>query len=269
MSLEENPPPIEGPVSFFDHISELRKRLIAVSILVTLIFLALWSFRNDLLNIYLLPLKASLEKFSGEVVFLRITDRFIIHLKTCFFFTVVAAIPFIFYQAWRFVSPGLYSQERRVVSLLSILTTLLFYTGMAVAYFVIIPFGFNFLVQYSATGAGHLGEQVMATQLTFSLSEQVGLTQKFLLVFGFMFQTPLVMLTLCKSGFVAAESFSSFRRVAIVLVFVVAAILTPPDPITMIGLALPLVALYEFGVLLCKLLGPKSSTEVQESAVEI
>jgi sec-independent protein translocase protein TatC len=265
MSQVEDKLTDENNNSFFDHLGELRKRFITIAIVVTIVFLALWSFRNDLLNIYLLPIKDSLEKAAGQVVFLRMTDRFIIHLKTCFFFTITAAMPFIFFQVWRFVSPGLYAKERRTMSLLGILTIILFYSGMAVAYFVIIPFGFDFLIEYSAMGQGFIGEQVMATELAFSLNEQVGFTQKFLLVFGFMFQTPLVMLTLCKSGVVATETFSKYRRLAIVLVFVVAAILTPPDPVTMIGLGVPLLALFEFGLLLCKVFVSKKTTTPAET----
>jgi sec-independent protein translocase protein TatC len=145
----------------------------------------------------------------------------------------------------------------------------LFYLGVATAYFLVIPLGFRFLIHYSDSNLGLLTSLVVQSRLTLSLSEQVAFTQRFLLVFGFVFQTPLFMALLSRLGLLSATFFARYRRHALVLCFVAAAVLTPPDPLTMVGLALPLVLLYEVGIQLARLVGGKTPPpgKAEESGV--
>jgi len=247
--------------SFWEHFGELRLRLIYTVLFFSVVFLLLWFVRNDLLNIYLAPLHGLMQKVSGEIVLLKIMDKFFIHLKTCLFFTTIISLPFVILQIWGFVAPGLYAGEKKTVGLLMVFVLLFFYLGLCLSYFFIIPFGFEFLVNYSAQEMGVFSSLILPTRLTISLSEQVGFTQKFLLLFGFIFQTPLVMAILVKAGFLSVKTLSFYRRNIIFLCFIVAAILTPPDPITMVGMGVPLVILYELGLVFCRLIEKKGNQQ--------
>ena len=239
--------------SIWSQIEELRKVLIKLIIFFSICFIALWIFRGDLLNIYLFPLEKLLTGNRGDLVLLKIVDKFFIHLKSTLFFSLIVTSPYLFYQVWSFVSPALYRSEKGAFRTLFLGSLLLFYIGLGVGYFMVIPFGFNFLIEYSSGDQAVLTNLALKSSLTISLLDQVAFTQKFLLIFGTIFQLPLLMTILAKLKIISIDKFSHYRRHAYIICMALSAILTPPDPLTMIGLSLPLIVLYEVGIVVSRI----------------
>ena len=203
--------------SFWTHLEELRKRLIYIAISFVIIFLAIWAFRNDILNIYLIPIVAAIDANSGELVLLKIMDKFYIHLKTSIFFTVVIILPIIYFHIWKFISPGLFKKERLGFSFLGLGSLTFFFLGLITAYFLVIPYGVEYLVKYSTDTGGIIKDLISPNKLTLSLSDYVEFTQKFLLIFGFIFQTPLLMVILTRLGIINISSIIKYRRHSYIL----------------------------------------------------
>ena len=239
--------------SFWTHLEELRKRLIYIAISFVVIFLAIWTFRNDILNIYLIQIVAAIDANSGELVLLKIMDKFYIHLKTSIFFTIVTILPIIYYHIWRFISPGLFKRERLGFSFLGLGSLTFFYLGLITAYFLVIPYGVEYLVKYSTDTGGIIKDLIAPNKLTLSLSDYVEFTQKFLLIFGFIFQTPLLMVIVTRLGIINISSIIKYRRHSYILCLSISAFFTPPDPVTMLGMGLPLIVLFEVGIVLSKI----------------
>jgi len=239
--------------TFWSHLEELRKRLIYIAITFVVIFLAIWTFRNDILNIYLIPIVAAIDANSGELVLLKIMDKFYIHLKTSIFFTIVIILPVIYYHIWKFISPGLFKKERLGFSFLGLGSLTFFFLGLITAYFLVIPYGVEYLVKYSTDTGGIIKDLIAPNKLTLSLSDYVEFTQKFLLIFGFIFQTPLLMVIITRLGIINISSIIKYRRHSYILCLSISAFFTPPDPVTMLGMGLPLIILFEVGIVLSKI----------------
>ena len=221
--------------SLLDHFQELRYRLFisvaAFSIAVILIYL----FRGPLFHYLSSPLFENLPEGSRNLYFTNPLEKFMTTIKLCIVGGLLVSSPFLIFQLWRFIAPGLHHHERQHAILLTLVAALLFLLGIFFCYFFILPIGLKFLLGFAAPHEIPI----------ITIKEYISLALKLLLIIGLGFEFPLVIVGLVKFGVVSLETLRKGRRYAIVAVFIVAAILTPPDVITQTLLALPMLALYE------------------------
>ena len=217
---------------------ELRSRLIRALIIFFVVFAALFYFADDLYAFLAQPLLRFLPQ--GHLIATQILSPFFVPFKLAFLSAMLLSVPFILYQVWAFTAPALYGHERRMLWPFLIMSTLLFYMGIAFAYFVIFPMLFHFLALMAPAG------------VIFSpdISAYLDFTIKLLLVFGALFEIPMIMLLLMAMGVVTRARFIKMRGYAIIGAFIVGMLLAPPDVLSQTILAIPIWLLYELGILL-------------------
>jgi sec-independent protein translocase protein TatC len=228
------------------HLQELRKRLILSFIAIGAAFILCYAFADSIFNILAAPL-IKVMPAGGSLIFIGLAEAFFTYMKVAFIAAVILVSPFVLYQIWAFVAPGLYQKEKRYVIPFVLGGSLFFAMGVLFAYFVAIPIGFKFLLGYATDFIKPMPS--MKEYLTFSI--------KFLLAFGLVFEFPVVLVLLARIGVVDAKMLARQRKYAILLIFIFAAIITPPDFISQVLMALPLIGLYELSILLCKIVGKK------------
>jgi sec-independent protein translocase protein TatC len=238
----------EKKLSLTAHLQELRKRLILSFIAVGAGFILCYAFADSIFNILALPLLKVMPA-GGSLIFTSVAEAFFTYMKVAFIAGLILASPFVLYQIWAFVAPGLYQKEKRYVVPFVSLGSLFFAMGILFGYFVAIPFGFKFLLGYASDFIKPMPS--MKEYLSFSI--------KFLLAFGLVFEFPVVLLLLARIGVIDAKMLARQRKYAILLIFVFAAVMTPPDLISQVLMALPLIGLYELSILLSKFFGKKSA----------
>ncbi len=223
--------------SLFSHLLELRNRLLYSVIGVGVIFFIMVPFANELYALLARPLINILPKGASMIA----TDpasTFLTPIKLTFFLSIVVAIPFLLYQAWAFIAPGLYQNERRLALPLLISSTLLFYIGMAFAYFLVFPMVFGFFANTVPPGVLMMTDIKSYLDFVFAL----------FFAFGLAFEVPIATIILIKLGVIAPETLSKQRPYVVLGVFIVAAFLTPPDVFSQILLAIPMWILFEVGL---------------------
>jgi sec-independent protein translocase protein TatC len=236
--------------TLISHLLELRDRLLSAVVSIILIFIPAVIFRNELFAMVAEPLRAQLPEGS-EMVATTITGSFMIPIKLAMFFALFAAMPWVLYQIWSFVAPGLYRHEKRFAVPMLVSSIVLFYAGIFFGYKFILPLAFDFLMNHGPEGVKQLPE----------ISHAVDFMIRLLLAFGVAFEIPVVVVLLTLTGLVPVAKLSSARGYVIIGIFVVAAILTPPDPMSMLLMAIPMWLLYEVGVLAARLLNRKPPAE--------
>ncbi len=278
--MDEREPEIQAgePQTFIEHLGELRQRLIYSLLAIALMFAISWFFRHDILYLLKKPLVDALPEAVRYTILLRVMDKFVVHLKLAFYGALFLASPAVLYQAWMFIAPGLYRNERRFVFPFLLAATVLFFGGVAFCYFAVMPFGFKFFVEYSLSGGdGGLSALLLSGEgqgdmLQISLKEHIDFTARFLLAFGLAFESPLFMVALSAMRIVSPQQFAKWRPLAVVGIFVFAAVLTPPDPWTQLSLGIPLMLLYEAGILVGRLIyamrGESQSEEEEQEDEE-
>jgi sec-independent protein translocase protein TatC len=224
--------------SFIGHLVELRKRLLNSVVAVLLVFLCLAPFAGRLYSLLAQPLLAKLPK-GGQMIATEVTTPFLVPLKVALMAAFLIALPYIMYQLWRFVAPGLYAHEKRLVAPLIFASSALFYCGMAFAYFVVFPVVFGFITANAPQGVAVMTD--IEKYLSFVLTMFVA--------FGITFQVPVAVVVLVRMGVVSTAKLKEVRPYVIVGAFVVGAIFTPPDVVSQFMLAMPLWVLYEAGIL--------------------
>jgi sec-independent protein translocase protein TatC len=234
-----------------DHLIELRSRLLRAVAGLLLLFVALLPFANRLYSILAQPLLEKLPK-GGQLIATEVASPFFAPLKLTFFVAVVIAMPWLLYQLWAFVAPGLYKRERRLALPLLASALVLFYTGCAFAYFVVLPAVFTFLNKVTPEGV------VMMTDIAAYLDFVLVI----FLAFGASFELPVALVILVLLGWVTPKQLSESRGYAIVGIFVLAAVITPPDVVSQMLLALPMVLLYEAGIIAARAVKPAGKTDV-------
>ncbi len=233
--------------SFIAHLLELRTRLVHSAIALLLVFICLFPWASDLYALLAEPLLAKLPK-GGQMIATDVTTPFFVPLKVAMMTAFLIALPYILYQAWRFVAPGLYAHEKRLVVPLIAASTVLFFCGMAFAYFVVFPVVFGFITASAPVGVAVMTD--IDKYLSFVLSMFVA--------FGITFQVPVVVVLLVRMDVVSVEKFREIRPYVVVGAFVVGAIFTPPDVVSQIMLALPLWLLYEAGIVVGAWVGKRN-----------
>ncbi|MCG8595494.1 MAG: twin-arginine translocase subunit TatC [Kiloniellales bacterium] len=249
-----------------DHLIELRQRLLYSVIGLFVAFLVCFYFAQDLYNVLVDPL-ADILLESGlqsdpRLIYTDLTEVFFTHVKVAFFFGAFISCPVFLGQLWLFVAPGLYRNEKHAFAPFLIATPVLFFIGGALVYFVIMPLAWQFFLSFQQAG----GEGTLPIELEAKVNEYLSLVMTLIFAFGLCFQLPVIMTLLARTGLATSQGMAAKRKYAIVGVFIVAAIFTPPDPISQISLAIPIVLLYEVSIQMAKLVEKKRRE--QEAAAE-
>jgi len=224
--------------SFIAHLIELRTRLLHAIIALLLVFLCLFPWASKLYALLAQPLLSKLPK-GGQMIATDVTTPFFVPLKVALMTSFLIALPYILYQVWRFVAPGLYSHERRLVLPLIAASTVLFYCGMAFAYFAVFPIVFGFITASAPQGVAVMTD--IDKYLSFVLTMFVA--------FGVTFEVPVAVVILVRMGVVSTAKLREVRPYMVVVAFIVGAIFTPPDVVSQFMLAMPLWLLYESGII--------------------
>ncbi|MGE5247995.1 MAG: twin-arginine translocase subunit TatC [Verrucomicrobiota bacterium] len=238
--MATTPEEIRQPIT--EHLEELRSRLIRALIAFGIGTAVCYNFSAQIFRHLLLPLTGALPADS-HLIFTELTEAFLTYFKLALWGGFVLASPVIFYQAWRFTSPGLYKKERKLVVVFTAWSTVGFLGGMIFAYFVAIPAIMTFLLSF--------GKTVVIPMP--SMKESLSLVLRLLLIFGVMFELPLVLYLAGRGGILSAAFLRRWRKGAVLGALVLATVLTPPDAVSQILVSVPLYALFEAGILLCRL----------------
>lgn len=244
-------------IPFTAHLEELRKRLITCFIAVGIGFALSYGFKEDLFQILTQPLITVMQE--GEtLIYTGLPEAFFTFLKVSFLAGLMLASPVIIYQFWMFIAPGLYDREKRLLVPIVLLSSVFFVGGALFGYFIVFPYGFDFF----------LGFATETIRPMPSMKEYLSFSAKLLLAFGLVFELPLVITFLAKLGIVSVPFLKKNRKYALLLFFVGAAILTPPDVVTQVMMALPLMVLYEISILGARIFGRKAKSSETETAAE-
>lgn len=239
MAQPENPGAAEG--SLISHLLELRDRLLYALIAIAVVFGALLPFTGEVYSLVARPLLAVLPAGSSMIA-TEVASPFLTPIKLTLAVAIVIAIPFLLYQLWAFVAPGLYKHERRLVMPLLVSSTFLFYTGMAFAYLVVFPVAFGFFVQSLPAGVTMMTD--IRAYLDFAYS--------MFFAFGIAFEVPVAVVLLSRMGVINPETLAKKRPYVVLWAFVVGAVLTPPDVFSQIFLAVPMLLLFEIGLFVAR-----------------
>lgn len=231
--------------TFVSHLIELRDRLIRVLVTFAVLFFAsyFWPSWPVLYSLFAHPLMAALPA-GGQMISTDVVGVFLVPMKIAALASFLVMLPYALYQAWAFVAPGLYQHERRIVLPLVLSSTLLFFIGMAFAYFLIFPTVFKFMASFAPQGVAWMTD----------IEKYFGFALSMFIVFGITFETPVVVVLLVKMGFVSIDKLKEIRPYVFVGAFIVGAIFTPPDVLSQCLLAFPLYILYEAGIFCAQML---------------
>lgn len=255
-AAQDDDPINDKPMPLIDHLMELRTRLLWSVGAFIIAFAVCYYFSTQIYGFLARPLANILFEQGGgdrRMIFTALYEAFFTYLKVAFFGATFFSFPIWATQLWLFVAPGLYRSEKRAVLPFLMASPFLFLLGAALAYYFIFPLAWHFFISFETpAGAGSV-----PIQLEAKVSEYLSLVMHMILAFGIAFQMPVLLTLLCKVGILNVDSLRKGRRYAIVGMFVLAAIITPPDVISQIGLAVPLILLYEISILAASWMAPK------------
>ncbi len=231
---------------FISHLSELRKRLIHSFIFLIIFFIFCYFFAEHLYGFLVEPFATAVkdDQVDRRLIFTALQETFLTYLKVSFFTAFFITFPFILVQIWKFIAPGLYKHEKIAILPYLILTPILFFLGGMLVYYLIMPLAIKFFLSFESSGVS----TNLPIQLEAKVNEYLSLVMKLIFAFGISFQLPVVLSLLARVGIVDSQFLKTRRKYVVVMIFAAAALLTPPDPITQIGLAVPLLILYELSI---------------------
>jgi sec-independent protein translocase protein TatC len=237
-----------------EHINELKSRVIKCVIVFIILCCVSMFYANNVYDFLADPLLKAITQHNSDIqrklIFTGLTEGFMTHMKLSFFLGIGLSFPYIIFQFYMFLSPGLYSNEKRIILPFILSAIFLFFLGICMAYFFVAPVACNFFISFEGLINYHNKE--VPVVLEARISEYLSTMIQLLLSFGIVFQLPIVILMLSKLGILSVRTLTQYRRHAIILNFILAAIITPPDVISQISLAIPMVLLYEISIILVK-----------------
>jgi sec-independent protein translocase protein TatC len=242
---EPSPAPESPQESFISHLVELRSRLVRSVLAILIVLVALFPWAKDIYAALAAPLLQVLPQGSTMIA-TDVTGTFLVPLKVTLMAAFLVALPYVLYQVWAFVAPGLYQHEKKLMVPLIVSSMFFFLAGMAFAYFLVFPWVFKFFVSYAPEGV----------QMMTDIDKYLSFVLWMFIAFGVTFETPVVLVVLHRLGMVSIAKLKEIRRYVIVGAFVVAAVITPPDVISQLMLAIPMCLLYELGIILCRFFPP-------------
>jgi sec-independent protein translocase protein TatC len=248
--LATGPAMPEEQETFLSHLIELRERLVRSLIAVGLVCLPALYFSSELYDLLALPLIKSLPQGS-KMIATGVITPFLIPMKIALVAAFLVALPYVLYQVWAFVAPGLYAHEKRLVLPLIVSSTILFFVGMAFCYFIVFGRVFDFISSFAPKSIS------VAPDIEAYFNFVLGM----FLAFGLAFEVPVVVVVLVMTGLISVEQLREYRGYVIVVIFAIAAIITPPDAVSMISLAIPMCLLYEVGIFFAQMIGRRSKAE--------
>jgi len=238
--------------SFVEHLTELRSRLVKSFIYLFICFIICYFFAENIYRFLVEPYADAVrnDTTNRRLIFTALHETFITYLKVAFFTAMFVTSPIILNQIWKFIAPGLYKNEKRALLPYIIATPVLFLLGGMLVYYLVMPLAIKFFLTFETSA------QVtsLPIQLEAKVNEYLSLIMRLIFAFGISFQLPILLSLLARVGFVDSEYLKKRRKYVVVIIFAVAALLTPPDPITQIGLGIPLLILYELSILSVKII---------------
>jgi len=241
MSADPQESPEDGAQeTFISHLVELRERIVKAGAGVLLIFLGLVYWAPDIFNLFSRPLIQALPK-NGHMIVTDVTGSFFVPMKVTLLAAFLIALPWVLYQVWRFVAPGLYSHEKRMIMPLVVSSYVLFLCGVAFAYFLVFPTVFKVMAHYNAP---------LGAEMSTDIDKYLSFAMTTFLAFGITFEVPVVVMVLVRFGIVSLDKLRQVRPYVVVGAFIIAAVVTPPDVMSQLLLAVPLWLLYELGLIL-------------------
>ena len=243
--------------SFVEHLTELRSRLIKSFIYLILFFILCYFFSENIYSFLVAPYADAVkdDDLNRRMIFTALHETFITYLKVAFFAAMFVTSPIILTQIWKFIAPGLYKNEKKALLPYLVATPTLFLLGAMLVYYLIMPLAIKFFLSFETTSSINN----LPIQLEPKVNEYLSLIMRLIFAFGISFQLPVFLSLLARTGFIDSVYLKKRRKYVIVIIFAVAAILTPPDPITQIGLGIPLLILYELSILSVSLIEKKKN----------
>jgi sec-independent protein translocase protein TatC len=253
-------PPTDDPDShtmpLLDHLAELRRRLILAVVSLLVAFFASIYFSEHIYGFLVKPYADAMIEVGGtnRMIYTHLAEAFLTEVKVAFFAAFVITFPIFATQMWRFVAPGLYKHEKSAILPFLVASPVLFILGAALVYYMVMPLAWTFLLGFQTTAQ----QSVLPIQLEAKVGEYLSIAMTLILAFGLAFQMPVLLVLLARVGILSAETLAKKRRYAIVIVFIFAAVVTPPDVISQLALAVPMLILYELSIIGAKLVGKKA-----------
>ncbi len=238
--------------SFVDHLTELRSRLVRSIICLFVFFIFCYFFAENIYQFLVQPYADAVKEdnVNRRLIFTALHETFITYLKVAFFSAMFVSSPIILTQVWKFIAPGLYKNEKRTLLPYLIATPILFLLGGMLVYYLIMPLAIKFFLSFETSP----GVNTLPIQLEAKVNEYLSLIMRLIFAFGISFQLPVLLSLLARVGFIDSEYLKTRRKYVVIIIFTIAAVLTPPDPITQIGLGIPLLILYELSILSVKII---------------
>ena len=243
--------------SFVGHLTELRSRIVKSFIFLLLLFILSYIFSTEIYRFLVQPYADAVlvKNLDRRLIFTALHEAFLTYLKVAFFAALFISSPFFLIQLWKFIAPGLYKNEKRALLPYLVATPILFILGGFIVYYLIMPLAIKFFLGFETVAE----PGVIAIQLEAKVNEYLSLIMRLIFAFGISFQLPVILSLLARIGIIDSKYLRQRRKYFVVIIFAMAAVLTPPDPITQIGLALPLLLLYELSILTVKLIEKKEN----------
>ena len=246
---------VEKQATIGEHLVELRSRILKCIIFLFITFIGCYFFADKIYDFLVTPYAEAVknDNIDRRLIFTALHETFLTYLKLAFFSAFFISCPIILIQIWKFIAPGLYKNEKLALLPFMVATPVLFLLGGMLVYYLIMPLAIEFFLSFEKIAT----PESLPIQLEAKVNEYLSLITRLIIAFGLSFQLPVLLTLLAKVGFVDAEYLRKRRKYIIIIIFSMAAVLTPPDPITQIGLALPLLLLYEISIFTVKIVEKK------------
>ncbi len=252
----------ETQAPLLDHLIELRNRLVRCVLALAVAFAVCFYFADEIFALLVHPLAQAFPPGQGKLIYTKLYEAFFVEIKVALFAAFLVTFPIIANQLWAFVAPGLYLREKKAFLPFLIATPVLFAAGASLAYFVVMPMAWKFFLGFQGTAGGIPQEALPA------MGDYLDLVMHFILAFGISFLLPVLLLLLNRAGIVSREQMARARRYVIVGIFIIAAVITPPDVVSQLVLAVPLILLFEISLLLMRPIGPVEESDGDEAGKE-